>query len=439
MLASRSEAEVNDILDGFTDHQLKELEYDWGFWGRTDQQIPPKPWSIWIALAGRGWGKTRVGGEYIRQRACGRTPLGKGKARHIAIVGETAADARDVMIEGVSGILAAHPKDFRPHYEPSKRKLTWPNGATALVFNATEPDQLRGPQFDTAWLDEMAKWRYIQETWDMLQFGMRLGDDPEQLITTTPKPLPLIREILKYPYTHVTRGSTYDNKANLAPSFFAQVVSKYEGTRLGRQEIEAEILDDVPNALFSRANIDRNRVRSLPELDRIVVGVDPSGTEGDEEKRSDEVGIVVAGRSPDKHGYVIDDRSINDRPEKWARAVLDAYDLYEADEIVVETNFGGAMVEAVIRSVPGGGSVPIKKVTASRGKHIRAQPVASLYEQDRIHHLGSFGALEDQLCLFTPDCYMGGRSPDRADAGIWALTDLLVQPIKRTASKEARM
>lgn len=439
MLASRPEHERQTILDGFSDEQLALLEFDWGFWGRTDQQIPQKPWSIWIALAGRGWGKTRVGAEFIRNRACGKTPLSKGRARHIAIVGETAADARDVMIEGVSGILAAHPKAYRPHYEPSKRKLTWPNGATALVFNATEPDQLRGPQFDTAWLDEMAKWRYIQETWDMLQFGMRLGDDPEQLITTTPKPLPLIREILKYPYTHVTRGSTYDNKANLASSFFAQVVTKYEGTRLGRQEIDAEILDDVPNALFSRANIDKNRTRSLPELERIVVGVDPSGTEGDEEKRSDEVGIVVAGRSEDKHGYIIDDCTVNERPEKWAQKVIEAFDQYEADEIVVETNFGGAMVEAVLRSVPGGQSLPIKKVTASRGKHIRAQPVASLYEQNRIHHLGSLSSLEDQLCLFTPDGYMGGRSPDRADAAIWALTDLLVEKIKRTASKETRM
>jgi phage terminase large subunit-like protein len=343
------------------------------------------------------------------------------------------------MVEGVSGILSKHPKEFRPLYEPSKRRLTWPNGAVATLFNGTEPDQLRGPQFDTAWIDELAKYRYIQELWDMLQFGMRLGDDPEQLITTTPKPLPLIREIMQYPYTHVTRGSTYDNRSNLAHSFFLQVVGKYEGTRLGRQEIEAEILDDVPGAMFSRGTIDRNRTKALPELDRIVVAVDPSGTEGDEEKRSDEVGIVVAGRCADKHGWVIDDRSLNEGPDKWARAVIEAFHEFEADEVVVETNYGGAMVESVLRSVPGGGALPIKKVTASRGKHIRAQPVASLYEQSRVHHLGSFATMEDQLCLFTPDGYMGRTSPDRADALIWAISDLLVTPIRKSGSKEARI
>lgn len=437
MLALQPENERTRVLEGLTDGQLKALEHDWGFWGRPDQQVPAKPWSIWLILAGRGWGKTRTGSEYIKSRANGKTPLARGKVRHIAIVGETAADVRDVMVEGVSGILQCSHKDFRPLYEPSKRRLTWPNGAQATLFNATEPEQLRGPQFDCAWLDELAKWRYVQETWDMLQFGMRLGEDPEQLITTTPKPIPLIREIMRYPYTHTTRGSTYDNEANLARSFFAQVVSKYEGTRLGRQEIEAEILDDVPGALISRSTIDRNRTRSLPELDRIVIAVDPSGTEGDEEKRSDEVGICVAGRCANKHGWIIDDRSLNAAPEKWAAAVINAYHEYEADEIVVETNFGGAMVEAVLRSVPGGALVPIKKVTASRGKHIRAQPVASLYEQDRLHHLGSFPDMEDQLVLFTADGYMGARSPDRADALIWAVSDLLVTPIKRSSSKEA--
>lgn len=439
MLASLSERERNKVLEGFSDAELRQLEFDWGFWGRTDQQIPPKPWSIWMCLAGRGWGKTRTGTEFIKQRTRGRTPLSRSKARHIALVGETAADVRDVMVEGPSGILANTPKDFRPLYEPSKRRLTWPNGAQATLFNAVEPDQLRGPQHDTAWLDEMAKWRYVQETWDQLQFGMRLGDDPEQLITTTPKPLPLIREIIKYPYTHVTRGSTFDNKGNLAAAFFAQVIDKYAGTRLGRQEIEAEILDDVPGSLWQRTQIDATRVSALPALTRIVIAVDPSGTYGDEEKRSDEVGIAVCGRGTDKHGYLINDLSCNVAPSVWASRIVAAFHEYEADEIVVETNFGGAMVEATLRSVEGGGTLPLKFVTASRGKHIRAQPVASLYEQGKVHHLGSFGDLEDQLCLFTPDGYMGRKSPDRADALIWGMTDLLVQPIKKSTSSEKRI
>jgi phage terminase large subunit-like protein len=338
------------------------------------------------------------------------------------------------MVEGPSGILANTPKAFRPLYEPSKRRLTWPNGASAGLYNATEPDQLRGPQFEFAWLDELAKWRYMQETWDQLQFGMRLGDDPKQLITTTPRPLPLIREILKYSYTHVTRGSTYDNEANLARSFFNQVVSKYEGTRLGRQEIDAEILDDVPGAMFSRDDIERTRLKILPDLSRIVVSVDPSGTAGSEAQ--DDVGIVVAARTHDRHGVVIDDRTCNAPPSIWAKRAVDAYHEYSADCIIAESNFGGAMVENTIRSVPGGRDVPIKLIHASRGKHIRAQPIASLYEQHKIHHLGQFSVLEDELCFFTHDGYMGVGSPNRADAAIWAFTELLISPLRKATSAE---
>ena len=386
-----------------------------------------------MILAGRGFGKTRTGAETIRAFAEGKSPLARGRAQLFAIIGETAADVRDVMVEGPSGILANTPKPYRPLYEPSKRRLTWPNGASAGLYNATEPDQLRGPQFEFAWLDELAKWRYMQETWDQLQFGMRLGQNPRQLITTTPRPLPLIRQIIKYPYTHTTRGSTYDNQANLARSFFAQVVERYAGTRLGRQEIDAELLEDVPGALFSRDHIDRNRTRILPEdLSKIVVAVDPSGTSGGES--NDAVGIVVAGRTYSKHAVVLNDYTLNAPPSVWAKKAIAAYHEYNADEIVVETNFGGAMATATITSVDP--FIPVKAITASRGKHIRAQPIASLYEQGRVHHLGQFSELEDQLCFFTYDGYMGEGSPNNADAAIWALTELLISPLKRATSTE---
>lgn len=385
-------------------------------------------------MAGRGFGKTRTGSETIRAFAEGKTPLSAGRSRLFAIIGETAADVRDVMVEGPSGILANTPKAFRPLYEPSKRRLTWPNGASAGLYNATEPDQLRGPQFEFAWLDELAKWRYMQETWDQLQFGMRLGENPRQLITTTPRPLPLIREILGYSYTHVTRGSTYDNEANLAKSFFHQVVSKYEGTRLGRQEIDAEILDDVPGAMFSRDDIDKARIATLEDLSRIVVSVDPSGSAGNENQ--DDIGIVIAGRTHSRHGIVLDDRTCNVPPSVWAKRAVDAFHEYDADCIIAESNFGGAMVENTIRSVPGGRDVPIKLIHASRGKHIRAQPVASLYEQGKIHHLGQFSQLEDELCFFTHDGYMGVGSPNRADAAIWAFTELLISPLRKATSAE---
>lgn len=417
-----------------TPSQLESLKHDWKFWGRPDQQVPPDPWSIWCILAGRGFGKTRTGAETIRQFAEGRTPLSPGRAKLFAIIGETAADVRDVMVEGPSGILANTPKSHRPLYEPSKRRLTWPNGASAGLYNATEPDQLRGPQFEFAWLDELAKWRYMQETWDQLQFGMRLGENPRQLITTTPRPLPLIREILKYSYTHVTRGSTYDNEANLARSFFHQVVSKYEGTRLGRQEIDAEILDDVPGAMFSRDDIDKARTSTLEDMARIVVAVDPSGTAGSDTQ--DDVGIVIAGRTHSRHGIIIDDRTINAPPSVWAKRAVAAYYEYEADCIVAESNFGGEMVRSTLQSVPTGRDIPVVLVRASRGKHIRAQPIASLYEQGKIHHLGQFSELEDELCFFTHDGYMGVGSPNRADAAIWALTDLLISPLRKATSAE---
>jgi phage terminase large subunit-like protein len=355
--------------------------------------------------------------------------MSPGTHHRIAVVAETSADARDVLVEGESGILAVHPADFRPLYEPSKRRLTWPNGAVATLYNAVEPDQLRGPQHDAALCDELAKWRYARETWDQLQFGMRLGLNPKRVITTTPRPIPLIREIMADAHTITTRGSTMDNAANLAPSFMQQIVARYEGTRLGRQELNAEMFDDVPGALWTRAMIDGEadapkRVKEAPRMRRVVIAVDPSGTSGAGEDQGDDIGIVAAGLGEDGRGYVLGDWSVNLSPAGWARRAVEAFDHFKADRIVAERNFGGAMVESTIRTARK--SAPVKLVTASRGKVARAEPIAALYEQGKISHVGSFAALEDQLCSMTPEGYVGEGSPDRADALVWALTELML-------------
>jgi phage terminase large subunit-like protein len=423
LLASLNASEREAILADLTEAELDALEYDWRFWGRPNQIPPDGDWLTWLVLAGRGFGKTRCGSEWVRSIACGPTPLAQGSHHRIAIVAETAADARDVLVEGDSGILSVHPRDFRPQYEPSKRRLTWPNGAVATLYNAVEPDQLRGPQHDAAFCDELAKWRYARETWDQLQFGLRLGVSPRQIITTTPRPIPVLKEILKSPTTVTTRGSTFDNAVNLAPSFLTQVVAKYEGTRLGRQELNAEILDDLPGALWTREAIDRTRLRQAPEMQRIVVAVDPSGTKGESDE-GDEIGIAIAGKGIDGRGYVLADRTCKLSPDGWGRRAVAAYREFEADRIIAERNFGGAMVEHVIRTIDH--NVAYKEVTASRGKVARAEPVAALYEQGRISHVGSFAELEDQMCQIDASGYIGEGSPDRADALVWALTELMV-------------
>lgn len=437
-LASLPGPERARILSKLSPEEGEALLWRWDFWGRPSQIPPSGDWAIWLILAGRGFGKTRTGSEWIRSIVCGSTPLGGGKYKRIALVAETAADARDVLVEGESGILAVHPNGFRPAYEPSKRRLTWPNGAIATLFNGTEPDQLRGPQFDAAWIDELAKYRYAQETWDMLQFGLRLGDDPRQVITTTPRPIKTLKDILVEPGVVVTKGSTYDNKANLAPKFLAKIEARYAGTRLGRQELDAEILDDAPNALWSRAKLDAKRMAKdakLPDMQRIVVAIDPAsegGGDGDVSGGA-ETGIVVAGLGVDGRGYVLDDLTTAADPNGWATRAIKAYDDYDADVIVAEKNQGGAMVEAVIRSAAAtndkgktvrGKTLPIILVHASRGKVTRAEPIAALYEQGRVSHVGAFPALEDQMVVFTPFGIEGGTTGDRVDALVWALTQL---------------
>lgn len=379
-----------------------------------------------MILAGRGFGKTRIGSETIRKWVTGDTPLAPGRYSRIALVAETAADARDVMVLGESGILACHPRDFRPDWSPTNRRLTWPNGAMAWVYNGTEPDQLRGPQHDASWVDELAKFQYIQETWDQLQFGLRLGTHPKAIVTTTPQPKSTIKKLILDEDTYVTRGSTFDNADNLARPFLKQIQERYGGTRLGRQELEGEILDDIPGALWTRSAIDEARVREVPsDLIRVVVAVDPSttSTEG-----SDETGIVVVGfaRDPDGYGrgYILEDGTIRGTPEEWARKAVSLFRKWSADRIVAEKNQGGDMVSSVLRSVDR--SVPITLVHASRGKVVRAEPISALYEQGRVHHVGRFDKLEDQMCSFSIDNIRsnGFGSPDRVDALVWGLTDI---------------
>jgi phage terminase large subunit-like protein len=424
ILANLNEQERQDVLSGLKPEILASLKYNWEFWARPNQLEPPGDWTTWLILAGRGFGKTRTGAETIRKWVCGDTPLSKGRCSRIALVAETAPDARDVMVEGPAGLLDCHPKDFRPQYFPSKRSVVWPNGAQAILFNAVEPDQLRGPQFDAAWCDELAKWRYAGETWDQLQFGLRLGTHPRQIVTTTPRPIKTIRKLMADANCIVTRGRTFDNVANLAAPTLRQLEERYGGTRLGRQELEGEILDDIPGAMWNREMIDDGRVQERPDtLTRVVVAVDPAASAHEE---SDETGIVGVGASPNAdgftHGYVLADRSVRGSPEEWARRAVQLYRELDADRIVAEKNNGGDMVEAVIRSIDR--SVPITLVHASRGKAVRAEPISSLYEQGRVHHVGRFDKLEDQMCEFTHDINRDEGSPDRVDALVWGLTEL---------------
>ena len=340
-----------------------------------------------------------------------------GGYRRIGLLGATAADVRDVMTEGESGLLAVCPPWNRPTYEPSKRRITWPNGAMATTYSADEPERLRGPQHDGLWADEPASWRH-PEAWHMAMLGLRLGQRPRAVVTGTPKPVKLIKDLLKNPQCVVTRGTTYENLTNLAPTFKAQILSRYEGTRLGRQELNAEILEDAEGALWSRAELEAHRVTQHPPLKRIVVAVDPAVSSNSE---SNETGIIVVGLGVDDQGYVLDDVTLKASPDGWARQAVSAYHKHRADRIIAESNQGGEMVEHTIRTVES--NIPVKLVHASRGKQTRAEPVAALYEQGKVHHVGMFAELEDQLCSWAP----GDDSPDRLDALVWGFTELMVK------------
>ena len=395
---------------------LTKFPYDWRVWQRPKQRTPKGDWSIWLILAGRGFGKTRTGAEWVREQ------VALGNARRIALVGPTAADVRDTMIEGESGLLSVFPPDERPRYEPSKRRVTFHNGAMATAYSADEPDRLRGPNHDLAWCDELAAWRY-PDAWDMLIFGLRIGHHPQALVTTTPRPTRIIRTLVARTDVHVTRGSTYENRGNLAPSFFQEIVARYEGTRLGRQELHAEILDDVDGALWNRDLIEAARVTSLPDMVRIVVAIAPAVSS---KETSAETGIVACGVGEDGHGYVLEDRSTRGTPNEWASEAIASFHRLKADRIVAEANQGGDMIRHTLDTVERG--VPIRLVHASRGKRVRAEPIAALYEQGRVHHVGMFADLEDQLCSWVPD---RSPSPDRLDALVWALTELVVDGARR--------
>jgi len=404
------EQEREKIIRSLPDKEAEALLYDWEYRARPNQLPPSGDWLVWLFMAGRGTGKTRAAAEFILRE------IKENRTKRIALIAKTPADARDVMIEGDSGILSISPPWNRPLYEPSKRRLTWKNGTTALVFSSKEPDQLRGPQYDLAWGDEIRTWYYPQETWDNLMFGLRLGEHPRCVVTTTPLPITVIKNIIKSPDTVVTTGTTYENMANLAPSYFRQIISKYEGTRLGRQEINAELLEDVPGALWKRSNI---LYKPCPELVRVVVAIDPATTSSE---GADETGIIVAGKGIDGLGYVLADRSARISPDGWAKRAVQAFDDFKADIIIGEVNNGGEMVGLTIRTVRP--YISYKAVHASRGKQVRAQPVAALYEQHRINHAQQFTELEDQLVTWTPE---SGESPDRLDALVWAFTELFLQ------------
>lgn len=419
-LAELPEDQRAAFIASLTPIEAESLLHNWrGFLARPEQIMPDGDWAIWLVLAGRGFGKTRTGAEAVREE------VESGRSGQIGLVAETAADARDVM---VAELLRIFPKATRPVFIASRRRVEFSNGAYATIYNATEPDQLRGPQHDFLWHDELAKWRYARETWDQAQFGLRLGDHPRQIVTTTPRPIELVKAIVagNEGKVHVTRGRTLDNRSNLAGAFLDRIQASYAGTRLGRQELDAEILGDLPGALWSLTTLDAYRLREAPQLRRIVVSVDPAVTATED---SDEHGIIVAGISDDQRGIVLEDASLRGGPLDWARRAVSLYRTHGADGIVVEVNQGGDMVAHTLRTVDP--NVNIIEVRASRGKHVRAEPIAALYEQGRVAHVGAFPELEGQMTQMTNEGYQGEGSPDRVDALVWAMTELFPDMVER--------
>lgn len=415
-LRSLTAPKRKEFLESLTDVEAAYLHYNWDFWARPNQRTPKGRWTYWLMLAGRGFGKTRAGAEWVRGLCESKTP------KRIALIAPTLHDARAVMVEGDSGILSVCPPWARPRWEPSKRMLTWPNGSTAAIFGAEEPERLRGPQHHAVWCDELCAWKQAETTFDMMQFGLRLGRRPQAMITTTPRPIPLLKRLMDNKQTRITRGTTFDNIKNLAPGFARDVIAKYKGTRIGRQELNAEILEDTLGALWSRGLIDSHRIEALPPLERIVVAIDPPASAGE---NADECGLVAAGITPSGQGVVIADESMQGlSPKGWADRAVALYHRLKADRIVAEINMGGAMVEAILREIDG--TLSYRAVHATRGKIARAEPVAALYEQGRVVHAGSFPHLEDQMCNYTGKAGAMGLSPDRLDALVWALTDLML-------------
>lgn len=400
------------------------LSHDHQFPPHEDGTLPASLWTTWLMLCGRGAGKTRAGAEWVRGITQGITPFAISEGdmlSPVALVGETEHDAREVMIEGVSGIMSLYRDGGeRPTWISSRRRLEWPNGACAQVFSAEDPDSLRGPQFAAAWLDELAKWRHADETFNMLQFGLRIGERPRQVITTTPRPTALIKRLMKDRLTVVSRAATSANAPHLASAFLDLIVERYAGTQLGRQEISGEIIEERTDSLWSRAMIEQCRVADAPALARIVVAVDPPVSAG---KRADACGIVAAGVAENGLVYVLADETVASlSPSGWAAKAIALWRRLSADALVVEVNQGGDMVKTVIAETDR--DVPVTSVRATRGKYVRAQPVAALYEQGKVRHAGVFAALEDEMCDFGLSGLSSGHSPDRLDALVWAVTAL---------------
>jgi phage terminase large subunit-like protein len=416
-LLELSPAERAKLLAALSDKQCDELFYDWSLWARDDQRPPPGDWIYWLILAGRGAGKTRAGAEAVREWA-------KDFAI-VNLIGATHDDVRDVMVLGESGLMAVCPSDERPRYARASGRLVWPNGAVSLLFSAEEPDRLRGKQHEKLWLDELAAWKR-PDAFEQALLGLRLGAKPQAVVTTTPRPTKLIKQLVADPLTIVSRGSTFDNIHHLAQAFVERITQRYAGRTIGRQELFAEIVEETPGALWTRALIERQRLApggAPTTYVEIVVGVDPPAKSG---AKADECGIIVAARAEGGLIHVLADLSSQgDTPGRWAARVVSAFRRFEANRVVAEINNGGEMVEAVLRQSDA--NLPVRNVTATRGKYLRAEPVAAAYERGIVFHLGAFEKLEDQLCALTPDfdSRAAGFSPDRADALVWAVADLL--------------
>ena len=434
-LASATPEGVTEFLAGLSDEAFLALPWLFEFWALPHQVAPDGAWRTWVIMGGRGAGKTRAGAEWVRAEVEGAGPGDAGRARRVALVGETVDQVREVMIFGESGILACSPPDRRPLWEAGRKRLVWPNGAVAQVMSAHEPDALRGPQFDAAWADELGKWPKAQETWDMLQFALRLGPEPRAVVTTTPRNVAVLKAILKNPSSVVSHAPTEANRANLAASFLSEMQARYGGTRRGLEELDGVLLEDAEGALWSQALIARAQSRAQSGaqgaaargFSRVVVAVDPPGSAG---QAADECGIVVVGACLDGppqewRAVVLEDASVQGLgAAEWAAAAVDAFRRHGADRMVAEVNMGGDLVQAVIRQIDP--FLPFKAVRASKGKAVRAEPIAALYEQGRVAHLPGLARLEAQMAQMTLGGFVGAGSPDRVDALVWALTDLMI-------------
>lgn len=429
MIASEPPEVQRAFLDELSEGALLALPFLFEFWALPHQLPPEGDWKTWVCLGGRGAGKTRAGAEWVRAEVEGARPLDHGRSRRVALVGETIEQAVTVMVEGESGILACSPPDRRPLWDGTRKRLLWPNGAEARVYSAHDPERLRGPQFDAAWVDELAKWKRAEEAWDMLQFALRLGEHPRQVVTTTPRGVGVLKSILARASTVVTHAPTEANAANLAGSFLAEVRARYEGTRLGRQELDGVLFEDVEGALWTLSMLEGCRVEKAQALDRVVVAVDPPVTG---HGASDECGILVVGAETqgaprEWRAVVLEDASVTGAsPQVWAEAALDAMRRHGADRLVAEVNQGGDLVETLVRNIDP--LVPYRGVRASKGKAARAEPVAALYEQGRVGHVRGLSRLEDQMCRMTVRGYEGKGSPDRVDALVWAVQELILDP-----------